>query len=199
MKKLIAPVVILISCAPQAYAQDAEDSVAKNGFRAELRTSYETPTVSDIDSTDDVYKLGSAFSFGGEVGFDVAVSDKVAVGPYVTYELSSVENSDAGVSIGAEDFLSVGLHAGYAVSENGQVYGKLGYSKLRVKAEIDLGGGTIVSDTSSGSGIGGAIGYEHSFGKNFYGRIEGGYADVGEIDGISFQRRFLGVAAGVRF
>ena len=54
-----------------------------------------------------------------------------------------------------------------------------------------------VKDT--GKGVAFALGYEHSFGPNFYGRVEGGYADLGKVFDINTQRRHFGVAVGTRF
>lgn len=65
-----------------------------------------------------------------------------------------------------------------------------------MKLEATSGG---LSDSASGSGIAFALGYEHGFTDSLYGKIEGGYADVGDIDGINFQRRHFGVALGARF
>ena len=53
--------------------------------------------------------------------------------------------------------------------------------------------------SENGSGFAFALGYEHSFGENFYGRVEGGYADLGEVFTINTQRRHFGVAFGARF
>ena len=95
MKKLILAAACAVGFASPALAQEGSESNAKAGLRVEARATYETPTVSDIDDEDDdVYKLGSAVAFGGEVGFDIAVSSSVVVGPYLTFEKSSVKASD---------------------------------------------------------------------------------------------------------
>lgn len=195
MKKLILAATCAVGFASPALAQEGSESNAKAGLRIEARAVYETPTVSDIDdSDDDVYKLGSAVAFGGEVGFDIAVSSSVVVGPYVTFEKSSVKATDGADSLKVKDNLAAGLHIGYAVGSKGQIYGKIGYAKLRLEARTGA-----LRATESGSGVQGAIGYEHGFGEKFYGRVEAGYGDNGKIGGINFQRRHIGVALGVRF
>ncbi|PAL21675.1 outer membrane beta-barrel protein [Sphingopyxis sp. GW247-27LB] len=194
MKKMIAVALCAAGFASPAFAQDEGQDNAKAGFRVEAHAVYETPTVSSIQQNNDVYKVGSAMAFGGEAGFDIAVGSKVVVGPYATFEKSSVKVTDGVDTLKVKDNLGVGLHLGYAVGSRGQVYGKVGYAKLRIEA---LSGG--FSATASGSGFQGAVGYEHGFGQQFYGRVEFGYGDNGRIAGINFQRRHAGVALGVRF
>ncbi|WP_160612322.1 outer membrane beta-barrel protein [Pontixanthobacter aestiaquae] len=89
---------------------------------------------------------------------------------------------------------TVGLHIGYALNDSGQLYGKIGYSRLKLEADV-LG----LQASESGSGVGFAVGYENGLGENAYARVEFGYADNGEIFGLNFQRRHAGVGLGVRF
>ena len=194
MKKIILAAALGAGLATPAFAQDAGTSTARDGLRIEARATYETPTVSSIEEEGDVFKIGSAFAFGGEAGFDIAVSDTVVVGPYAQYEVSTVESCEAGFCLSAGGYLEAGLHVGLATGADGQVYGKVGYADQ----SFDFSGpGLNVSE--NGSGFAFALGYEHSFGENFYGRIEGGYADLGEVFTINTQRRHFGVAFGARF
>ena len=194
MKKIILAAALGAGLATPAFAQDANTSTARDGFRIEARATYETPTVSSIEEEGDVFKIGSAFAFGGEAGFDIAVSDTVVVGPYAQYEVSTVESCEAGFCLSAGGYLEAGLHVGLATSAEGQVYGKVGYADQ----SFDFSGpGLNVSE--NGSGFAFALSYEHSFAENFYGRIEGGYADLGEVFTINTQRRHFGVAFGARF
>lgn len=194
MKKLIVVAICAAGFASPAFAQEEGEGNAKAGVRLEARAVYETPTVSSVVQNNDVYKVGSAVAFGGEAGFDFAVGSSVVVGPYVTFEKSSVEATDGTDTLKVKDNLGAGLHLGYAVGDKGQIYGKVGYAKLRVEAQS-----AAISATASGSGFQGAIGYEHGFGEAFYGRVEFGYGDNGRIGGINFQRRHAGIALGVRF
>lgn len=194
MNKTIFALAAGVAFAQPAVAQDGGDSTARDGVRIEARAIWETPTVSSVIEDDDVYKLGSAFAFGAEAGFDLAVSETIVVGPYANYEFSTVENCDGTDCVSAKSNVSAGLHVGLAVGESGQVYGKAGYSSLTL--ETNLLGGNL---QESGAGAGFAVGYEHGFGENLYGRLEFGYADNGQIFGINFQRRHAGVALGARF
>ncbi|TIX49253.1 outer membrane beta-barrel protein [Alteraurantiacibacter aquimixticola] len=194
MKKTVAATMLCMAVSTPALAQEADTSNARDGVRIELRATYETPTVSSLVEDDDVYKLGSSFAFGGELGFDLALGDSVVMGPYGQYEVSTVESCDGGFCVSTTGYFEAGLHIGYATSDAGQVYGKLGYGRLGFETE-----GLGLDTTENGSGVAFALGYEHGFGENIYGRIEGGYADVGEVYGINFQRRHFGVAVGARF
>lgn len=197
MKYIVIGFAALAALSQPVFAQENSETgepTSRDGFRLEARAIYETPTVSSVIDDDDVFKLGSAFAFGGEAGFDLAVSDSVVVGPYVNYELSNVESCDGIDCVRAKNNLAAGLHVGYALNADGQLYGKVGYSRLKLEAEAL---GTKISE--SGSGVGFAVGYEHGFGENMYGRLEFGYADNGDIFGINFQRRHAGVALGARF
>lgn len=208
MKKFLCGAALAAALAQPAFAQDTDSGFEtapagnpKGGVRIEGRAMYETPTLEGdeiFEDDDDLYKLGSAFAFGGEAGFDFAVSDRVVVGPYGNYEKSTVESCEDGQCVRAKDSLSAGLHLGYVTGSNGMVYGKVGYTELSLEAEVFVDGQLVSVEDSSG-GVSGAIGYEQGFGSNFYGRIEGGYAAVGEIFGIEWQRRYAGVALGARF
>jgi outer membrane immunogenic protein len=198
MNKIIILAAFGAAISTPAIAQD--EGLAKSGARIEARVIYETPTVSSVISNNDIFKIGSAVAYGAEAGYDFKVGEAVVVGPYVNYEKSSVKSCDGFDCIKVKDNFAAGLQVGYAFSERSQVYGKIGYAKLRLTAQVGnpaLPSSFSVSD--SGSGAQGAIGYEHGFGQNLYGRVEFGYGDNGEIGGINVQRRHAGVALGMRF
>jgi outer membrane immunogenic protein len=192
MNKFIVLAAAACAISTPAFAQD--DSLAKSGARVEARLMYETPTVSSVIDQNDVFKIGSAVAFGAEAGYDFKVGDSVVVGPYVNFEKSSVSSSDAGTGIEVKDNFAAGMHAGLGLSTKSQVYAKLGYANLRLDAF-----GPTFRVTESGGGVQGAVGYEYSFGKSFYGRVELGYADNGQIGGVNFQRRHAGIGLGARF
>ncbi|WEK45653.1 MAG: outer membrane beta-barrel protein [Candidatus Andeanibacterium colombiense] len=191
MKYLFAAAVLACGLAQPAFAEQGGND--KAGFRAEARVTLETPTVSNIVEDDDVYKLGTKLAFGGEAGFDIAASDKVVVGPYGTFEVSTVKSCEGGDCISATNNYAVGLHVGLKVGKRGLAYVKAGYASLGIK--VASGG---LSVTERGNGVEGAVGYEQGFGKSFYGRLEFGYGDNGKIYGIDFQRRHASIALGAR-
>lgn len=208
MKTLLCGVALAAVLTTPALAQDqagadyaGQTGNPKAGLRIEARASYETPTIEGdeiFEDDDDLYKLGSAFAFGGEAGFDFAVSDRVVVGPYGNYEKSTVESCDLGDCVRGKDSLSAGLQVGLVTGTSGMIYGKVGYTELTLEAEGVLDGTPFTAE-DTGGGISAALGYEFGLGRTLYGRVEGGYADVGEIFGIEWQRRYAGVALGARF
>lgn len=179
--------VAALTCVPGvAAAQDFD------GARIEARIGYETPTLS---GDGDVYKIGSAVSYGAEIGYDMKLSKSIVAGPYVTYEFSGVEACDGGDCLKVDGNLGVGARIGYIVGSRGLLYAKLGYASLKMSARS---GGLSGSDSQGG--VQGAIGYEMNFGKRFYGKLEGNYGDYGSLVGdINLQRRQIVAGFGVRF
>ena len=208
MKKyLLAAAVVALLPVPafaQDYGDDSEtESTARDGLRLEARVLWER--INDPDEAAGInYELGSGVGYGGEVGFDVAVSDNVVVGPFATYEMSTVEECDANLCVSGGGFWAAGLHVGIATGPNSQVYVKGAYSQLTV----DLVGPYTDPDTNvtfnfdeseTGGGYQAAFGYEHGFGETAYGRIELGIGTNTDIYGFDFQRGSIGVAFGARF
>ncbi|MDF8335409.1 outer membrane protein [Novosphingobium cyanobacteriorum] len=174
--------------ATPAFAQDS-GAAKLSGLRVELRVGYETPTVSQGD----VYKLGNSASIGGEAGFDIPLG-KVTVGPFVNYDYASAKTCDTGTCLGSDGNLAAGGRIGFNVGSKGQVYGKLGYDRFRLKASLEGFSGVQNLD-----GVMGAIGYDHNITRNAYVGIEFDYADLGSFAGLNFQRRHVAVTAGYRF
>jgi outer membrane immunogenic protein len=193
MKKYMAAVAAFVCVPGVAAAQGAapaSPAAQFDGVRLEARLGYETPTVSDDN---DVYKIGSAVSYGGEAGFDLRVGNRVVVGPYATYEFSSVDLCDGADCLSEDGNLGAGLRVG-VVAGRTLIYGKLGYARIRFTA---TSGNVTASD--SDDGIQGAIGVNFNLGRNFYGLAEVNYADYGRFEGINLQRRHVAAGLGVRF
>jgi len=179
-----------LACVPGvASAQDQVQDFA--GPRAELRVGYETPTISDDG---DVYKIDSAVSYGGEVGFDVQAGNKVVVGPYAVYEFSSVKLCDSGFCLKERGNLGAGGRIGFVATPTLLVYGKVGYTRITIRATDGFD-----SASESKGGVQGALGVDMNFGRNFYGLIEFNYGDYGKFEGVNLQRRHVAAGIGVRF
>jgi outer membrane immunogenic protein len=193
MKKYLAAVAALVCVPGAAAARDSGVTPHFNGVRAEARIGYETPTVSGGGQ---VYKIGSAVSYGGEVGFDLRAGSHVVVGPYAAYEFSSVDVCDTstGDCLGEDGNLGIGGRIGYVVSPRVLIYGKLGYARIRFTATS----GTV-RDSASDDGVQGALGVNVNFNRNVYGLLEASYADFGRFEGVNLQRRHVATGIGVRF
>jgi len=194
MKKYLAAVAAFVCVPGVAAAQDAAPAAPASqfdGVRLEARLGYETPTVSDDN---DVYKIGSAVSYGGEAGFDIRVGNNVVMGPYATYEFSSVDLCDGGDCLSEDGNFGAGVRVGFVAGGRTLIYGKLGYARIRFTA---TSGG--LTDSASDGGVQGAVGVNMNFGSNFYGLLEVNYADYGRFEGINLQRRHVAAGVGVRF
>jgi len=189
MKKYVA-LAALMACVPGvAFAQDKPEAKL-DGVRLEARIGYETPTVSGGGQ---VYKIGSAVSYGGEIGFDLKAGKNVTVGPYVAYEFSSVSLCDSGGCLKEDGNLGAGGRIGFVAGRGTVVYLKAGYARISFK-----GTGNITGNESK-SGIQGAIGVDVNVSKNVYLMGELDYADFGTLFGTNLQRRHIAGGVGVRF
>ncbi len=190
MKNYLALAAAALAFVPGvAMAQDSDAKL--NGFRAEARLGYETPTISGGGA---VYKIGSAVSYGGEIGYDLKIGKTVQVGPYAAYEFSSVSLCNGGQCLNEQGNLGVGARLGFAVSPKVVLYGKLGYARITAKYNAAAGGGSDNSD-----GVQGAIGVDYNLSKNAYVMAEIDYADYGKYYAVNLQRRHVAVGVGFRF
>lgn len=196
MKKFLFAAAAL-SCVPgAAFAQDeAPEANLLDGLRIEARLGYETPTIS---GDGDVYKIGSAVSYGAEIGYDLAVSNKVTVGPFVNYEFSGVELCDGGDCLDVKSNLAAGARVGVGLGPKAALYGKLGYASLTLEARSAALG---ASASDNKGGVYGALGAELSVSNSAYVNFEVAYADFGDFynSGFNLQRRQASVGFGFRF
>lgn len=184
-----AATLLLAPCT--ALAQERAPAHDFAGPRVEARIGYETPTVSEGG---EVWKIGSAVSYGGEVGVDFRVGKNIVVGPYANYEFSSVSLCDGGNCLKEKGNLSVGGRIGVIAGGKALVYAKAGYASMSLEASSGS-----FSGSESKDGVQGALGIEIGFGKGAYGFVEASYADYGKFYGINLQRRQLGGGLGFRF
>jgi len=192
MNKLFAAAAATLLLAPvSALAQEAPAHDFA-GPRIEARLGYETPTVSDGSGS--IWKIGSAVSYGGEIGADIRAGNKVVVGPYANYEFSSVSLCDGADCVEETGNLSVGGRVGFIVGTKSLIYVKAGYASITLKAKSGS-----VSDSESKGGIQGSLGFEIGLGKKAYAFVDGSYADYGDFYGINLQRRQVAGGVGIRF
>jgi outer membrane immunogenic protein len=193
MTKLFAAAAATLLLAPvSAFAQDAAPAHDFAGPRIEARIGYETPTISDGSGS--IWKIGSAVSYGGEVGVDIRAGNKVVVGPYANYEFSSVSLCDGGLCLNETGNLSVGGRVGVILGTKTLLYAKGGYASITLEAKSGS-----VTDSESKGGVQGGLGVEVGLGKKAYVFLEGSYADYGDFHGINLQRRHVAGGVGFRF
>lgn len=190
MKKYVA-LAALMACVPgTAFAQDKPEPKL-DGVRAEARIGYETPTISDSGS---IYKIGSAVSYGGEIGFDLKAGKRVTVGPYAVYEFSSVSLCDSTGCIKENGNLGVGGRLGFIAGSSTVIYVKAGYGRISFS-----GTGAAAGLDAHKGGIQGAVGIDVNVSKNVYLMGELNYADYGQLFGTNLQRRHVAGGVGFRF
>jgi len=184
MFKYVMGAAVALTISTPVFAADF------TGPRAEARLGWETPTVS---GDGDVYKLGSAVSYGGEIGYDLKAGRNLTVGAYGSFEKSSVKECDSGYCLGVDYNWQAGGRVGLGFGR-AQGYVKLGYSSLKLNANVDT-----LSGSETKGGVGGGIGVDVNAGKHLYWGVEANYSDFGQIAGINFQRRQVAAKVGVRF
>ena len=184
MIKYVVSAAVALALSTPALASDFA------GPRVEARLGWETPTVS---GDGDVYKLGSAVSYGGEVGYDLAEGKNLFVGPYASFDQSSVTDCFDGTCLKVDYNYQVGGRVGIGFGR-AVGYVKLGYSNMRLTGEVEG-----FSGHESKGGVGGGIGVDVNAGKLMYWGVEANYSDFGKIEGINFQRRQVAAKVGLRF
>jgi outer membrane immunogenic protein len=197
MKTFLTLAALAAALPTAVLAQDASPRPADDfaGARVEAHVGYETPTVNDSAYEGD-YKLDSAVAAGGEIGYDVALGDSLVAGPYAVFETSGVKWCLANTCLDEKHNWAVGGRLGYVLSPKVQLYGKLGYARIKFDASV----GNLATDVSN-SGVQGAIGVTYALSPRFYTFLEANYADNGKfLNGtLELKRRYVGTGIGTRF
>lgn len=203
MKNIVILAAVCAAATP-AFAQD-ETNLPFNGPRIEARVGLDRPTIS-VEATDGIDTIEesegkSGVAYGGEIGWDVAISSIGFIGAYAGIEASSTKEC-AEVFGGDEACLkagrniSAGLRGGFMIGQNAGVYAKGGYSngRLRVTYEdpafpaddFDLG------DNLEGFHLG--AGVEVGMSSGAYGKIEYVYTDYSDYE---YSDGTVGIRAGL--
>ncbi|GGE74111.1 outer membrane protein [Sphingomonas prati] len=163
------------------------------GFRVEGQVGYDR---FQSQGTND-----SSIGYGGLVGFDGQIGDKIVVGAEGTIWNSDGENCTPGVSGGTvchKSFQEYGaaVRAGYLVTPQVLVYGKAGFvnnEQRKSFSGVNGAGGFYDHFNTDGYQLGG--GAEYSLNDKFYVNAEYKYSQYS--DHTARQRALLG--AGFRF
>lgn len=143
------------------------------------------------------------FGYGGTVGFDGLIGDRVVVGPEASYWRANewTENSTAGVSGGRIDHKSfeefgAAVRAGYLFTPSTLIFVKGGYvsNEQRKSFTAPVGQTSFYNNVrSDGYQVGGGI--EQTFGDTLYANAQYVYSNY--YSHTARQRAMVGV--GVRF
>ncbi len=217
MKYLLGLAAALIATPVMAQQADQSNETGSSigGFRIEAHAGIERPNLNDsAGGVTYVAKLGSAFAYGAEIGYDVPVSGNFTVGPFVSYDLASSDICDSGtipagnitVCFDAKSNITAGLRGAFATGTRGELYASLGYAKYDYDyAEVVRNGlNQVVSSYASSDGDEGidvGFGYNHMVTENIYAGLGMRVTELGHFEGTPVKlQRFQGqVNIGARF
>ena len=221
----------LANVAMLATPASAQDEFS--GFRIEAVAGWDNE---GVDYDDDVFNGGKrdddGFILGAGAGYDIQMGQFV-FGPEVEFTESTLDREyqeqgarpanpiatpiSATYNIEGGGDIYLGARAGFAVSPNALLYGKIGYSwhKLAIEGSgTDNGVPFTIDEQIDLGGLRLGAGGEMNFGENFYGKLEYRYSNYNEGDfdvngananlnplfsGIDVVRHTVVVGAGFRF
>ncbi|MFM5916584.1 MAG: autotransporter outer membrane beta-barrel domain-containing protein [Novosphingobium sp.] len=203
----------LVLGATPAFADETDSDIG--GMRIEAHAGIERPNLNTTQAgTTYVASLGSGFVYGGEVGYDVKVSNTITVGPYVSFDAGGAnkcENyTDPGVNgvvcFKSKSDLSMGLR-GAARFGKGELYVGVGYdifsTDFSVVERSTVNNAVTFSYTNPDSrkGIGISFGGNYDVAKNMYVGLGMRVSELGDFENTGFKlQRFQGHATvGFRF
>ena len=221
----------LANVAMLATPASAQDEFS--GFRIEAVAGWDNE---GVDYDDDVFNGGKrdddGFILGAGAGYDVQM-DRLVFGGEAEFTESTLDREyqeqgarpanpiatpiSATYNIEGGGDIYLGARAGFAVSPNALLYGKIGYSwhKLAIEGSgTDNGVPFTIDEQIDLGGLRLGAGGEMNFGENFYGKLEYRYSNYNEGDfdvrgananlnplfsGIDVVRHTVVVGAGFRF
>lgn len=232
MKKILAALATatVLSMAAPAFAQDdgtpadAATSPARNfsGFSLNTIIGYDhlrSGSTKDIDTNANIKQSINGVVFGGGIGYDAAVGDRLTIGAEGEATISSAKwDNNNGVPntfnlgrVKAGRDLYAGARLGFAISPDTLIYVKGGYTAARFNLE-GRGGGTVSTQRLDVDGWRAGAGVEQRMGSHGFGRIEYRYSKYGkgEYDyngttpdssrfSLDTDRHQIMAAVGVRF
>ncbi len=198
MKKTLFALATLgvVAAAAPASAQ-VVNNTSFRGFRAEAQVGG--------DRFQSQGESNNKFGYGGAIGFDGQIGDKIVIGPEGTYWRANkwTSNQTPGVRGGVVDYKSfeewgVAVRAGYLVTPQVLVYGKAGYASNEYRKLFTPAAGTGergFRDTGRTDGYQVGGGVEYSLTDMFY--VNGEYKYSNYANHTARQRALIGF--GVRF
>ncbi|KQN03661.1 outer membrane beta-barrel protein [Sphingomonas sp. Leaf25] len=214
MLKFVAAIgAAVIALAQPAAAQDMPPPVAPeltdapgddplSGFRFEATAGYDRLEAYYIEDDTKYYDGANGIRYGSEIGYDAAIGRNVLLGGYVAYSGSSVDRCDDldyfVLCQKAGNEISGGLRIGGRIGRRAQMYGKIGYSQLKLNLSAF---GDDFEETYKGVQFG--FGGEYAMGNGAYVKAEFVGSSFGTnntiYEDLNFERRSVVVGLGYRF
>lgn len=197
MNRFICVALVAALGAPVAAAAQTAPG-GFTGFRGEIRGGYDDLKIGGLRDNGFDDKADGVL-YGAGVGYDFDLGSAV-VGLEGNLDFSSakvtISDATAVGRIKAKRDFEAAVRAGFKLGDNALLYGKVGYTNLRIQGSIDdLAGGDdfALSGNADGWRVGGGL--EYLFGGGTYGKVEYRYSDYqGDI-----KRNQVVGAVGFRF
>lgn len=174
LRYLLAGVAAIVASPAAAQDTTTTPNAALTGPRIEARVGYDNFDTSSRDGDEVSEGSINGVSYGGEVGFDLAVGGGL-IGAYGGAELSTGEEcddlDDIEVCVKQRRNFTAGVRGGFLADERVLLYVKGGYSNGKLKITADDGFDRFSeSDDRSGYHIGGGV--EGAITENIYAKLE---------------------------
>lgn len=172
MKKIIALALAAATMiAAPAMAQDF------TGPRVEARLGFDSATLNASGGQ------ATGLSYGGGIGYDVAVAPKVRFGVEAAVDSSTSDKKySALLTADAKRDIEVGARLGYVVSPSTLLFVKGAYTNAQVGYSIDTKTGKVGIGHSTGDGYRVGGGAEVAVTQHVYLKAEYRYSDYGSGD-----------------
>lgn len=182
MRKYILAALLAGTIAAPAFAQDAGPF---SGLRVEGIIGYDTLSADEDEPDEGDRDTLTGVAYGIAAGFDFDLGTTVA-GIEAEYTDSSGRQSiteggeTASLKTGRDAY--IGGRVGFRAGPSTLIYGKAGYSNLKLKAAFTDGAQTL-SFKGETDGFRLGAGVEQLFGPNAYGKLEYRYSNYGGLKG----------------
>lgn len=207
----VAPTAQTVPVPPQPYPEMRE-RLPRNplqGLRIEAMVGYDRLEGNYFEDNTKYYDGYDGIGYGGEIGYDFAVSRKVLLGAYAGIGTSTQKQCDP--ILGGDQLCQkagtaqyAGVRVGFPMGVRSQLYLRGGYSNAKLKLDYDAPGTEFdfaTNENYNGYHIG--AGAEFSVGGGAY--LKGDVAATQYMtketlyDGVNFMRVQARVGIGVRF
>lgn len=193
--KTIAPAVAFLAATLLASPAAAEDFV---GPRAEVTVGLDRVNFDLNDYGVDESIKARGVTYGGAVGYDVPLGGGLIAGVEAGLTFSTADRSFTNgvdtVAIDAKRDFDLSARLGGLIAPRTLLYGKAGYTNLRIGTDATVGGVTL-SDNTNLDGYRLGLGVEQGLGANTY--LKGEYRYSNYEQDVSKNELLAGI--GIRF
>lgn len=214
MKKYLLTMAAVLVATP-AFAQDDSDSTF-TGPRGEVHAGYDNVHAKVTATTNAGVTVASGsksgVSYGGEIGYDVAIAPTVTLGAYAGIEGASTKDcteifggDEACLKAGRS--ITAGARLGFKVQDPLLIYLKGGYSNGRLNVSYANGGANDFRLGRNFDGFHLGAGAEYAVTSHVYGKLDYTFTQYDDFDlavgttklSTNVQRHQVSAGVGFRF